>query len=58
MKDTELLEVLKILKESIYNFEKHKRALSEPIGEEFLIIGLSVKGSDNVSKVLNWIKEK
>jgi len=49
------LEVLDILKKSIYHKEQHKRVY-EPVGEPFFMIGISVKGEKNIEKVKGWVK--
>ena len=49
-------EILKILKDSIYNKEEHKRVMSEPIGEKFLMINISIKGDENIEKIKEWLK--
>lgn len=49
------LEILALLKENIYNREKHKRVMSEPIGEEFLLASFSIKGKYNIKKFEEWL---
>lgn len=49
------LEILSILKDSLYNKEKHKRVMSEPIGEEFLLANFSIKGKYNIKKFEDWL---
>ena len=49
-------EILKILKDSIYNKEEHKRVMSEPKGEKFLMINISIKGDENIEKIKEWLK--
>ena len=49
-------EILKILKESIYNKEEHKRVMSEPKGEKFLMINISIKGDEKIDKIKEWLK--
>ena len=51
------LKILDILKHSIYNAEKHKRNLSEPVGEPFILIGISVHGKDSCDLIENWLEE-
>ena len=49
------LEILSILKDSLYNKEKHKRVMSEPIGEDFLLANFSIKGKYNIKKFEDWL---
>ena len=49
-------EILKILKDSIYNKEEHKRVMSEPKGEKFLMINISVNGDEKIEKIKEWLK--
>lgn len=49
------LEILALFKESIHNREKHKRVLSEPIGEEFMNISCTIKGKYNIKKFEDWL---
>ena len=49
------LEVLDILKKSIFNKEHHKRVY-EPVGEPFFMINISVKGEKDIDKVKGWVK--
>ncbi len=49
-------EILKILKESIYNKEEHKRVMSKSKGEKFLMINISIKGDENIEKIKEWLK--
>lgn len=51
-------EILKILKDSVYNREVHKRVLSTPKGEKFMTIGLSVRGDENIAKVKEWLEHE
>lgn len=49
-------EILQILKESIYNKEEHKRVMSEPLGEKFLMVNISVKGDEKIEKIKEWLE--
>ena len=49
-------EILKILKGSIYNKEEHKRVMSEPKGEKFLMLNISIKGDEKIEKIKEWLK--
>lgn len=49
------LEVLDILKKSIFNKEHHKRVY-EPVGEPFFMINISVKEEKDIDKVKGWVK--
>ena len=53
----EKLEMLEILKQSIYNKEQHIRRLGEPKGESFMMLNASVTG-DNIQKVKVWLNDK
>ncbi len=50
-------EILKIIKDSIYNKEEHKRVMSEPLGEKFLMLNLSIRGEERIEKIKQWLKE-
>lgn len=50
------LEVLEILKKSIFNKEEHIRRMSEPKGEPFLMLNLHVNGEENIKKVKEILK--
>lgn len=52
------LECALLIKSSVYNKEKHKRVMSEPQGEEFLMINLSVKGKYNIKKIEDWLNNE
>ncbi len=52
------LECVSLIKSSVYNKEKHKRVMSEPQGEEFLMINLSVKGKYNIKKIEDWLNNE
>lgn len=52
------LEILALLKSSIYNREKHTRKLSEPVGEEFLLVNCSIKGKYNIKKFEDWLNNE
>ena len=50
------LEVLEIIKKSIFNKEEHKYVLTEKIkGQKFMLISLSIRG-DDIDKVKEWIE--
>ena len=51
------LQILEILKQSIYNKEEHIRRMSEPKGEPFLMLNLNVNGEENIQKVKEWLKQ-
>lgn len=51
------LEVLNILRSSIFNKEEHKYALTEKFkGQKFLLLSLTVRGDDNINKIKEWLK--
>ena len=53
MKD---LEILDIIKRSIYNRETHKYAMNEKLkGQKFMSIGLSIRGDDDINKIKEWL---
>ena len=52
------LEILSLLKSSIYNREKHTRKLSDPVGEEFLMVNCSIKGKYNIKKFEDWLNNE
>lgn len=51
------LEILEILKASIFNKEEHTRRMSEPLGDKFLMIGIHVNGDENIEKVKRWLDD-
>lgn len=54
---TELLEVLNILRSSIFNKEEHKYALTEKYkGQKFMLLSLTVHGDDNINKIKEWLQ--
>ena len=51
------LEVLEILKRSIFNKEIHKYTLDEKYkGQKFMIIGLIIREEDNINKINEWLE--
>lgn len=51
------LEVLEILKRSIFNKEEHKYVLTEKsIGLKFMLISLSIR-EDDIDQVKEWLEE-
>ena len=56
MKD---LEVLDIIKRSIYSKEIHKYVMNEKLkGQKFMSIGLSIRGDDDINKIKEWLKNE
>ena len=52
------LEVLDILKRSVFNKEEHKYVLSEKfIGLKFMLISLSIR-EDDIDKVKEWLENE
>ena len=52
------LEVLDILKKSIFNKEEHKYALTEKFkGQKFMLLSLSIRGDDDIAKVKEWLEK-
>ena len=53
------LEVLEILKKSIFNHEIHKYALDlRRKGQKFMIIAGCVRGDDDITKVKEWLENE
>lgn len=52
------LEVLDILKRSIFNKEEHKYAMTEKFKDQkFMLLNLSIRG-DDISKVKEWLENE
>ena len=50
------LETLDVIKKSIFNKEIHKYVLNEEVkGQEFMTIGLTIKG-DDINKIKEWLE--
>ena len=53
------LEVLEILKRSVFNKEIHKYALTEKFkGQKFILVSLSIRGDDDVAKIKEWLENE
>ena len=53
------LEVLEILKQSIFNHEIHKYALDlRRKGQKFMSIAGCVRGDNNIAKVKEWLENE
>ena len=51
------LEVLDILKKSIFHKEEHKYVLTEKFkGQKFMLLSLSIRGDDDIAKVKEWLE--
>ena len=51
------LEVLDILKRSIFHKEEHKYALTEKFkGQKFMLLSLSIRGDNEIDKVKEWLE--
>lgn len=51
------LEVLNIIKRSIFSKETHKYVLNEKFkGQKFMTIGLSIRGDTDINKVKEWLE--
>ena len=51
------LEILNIIKSSIYNEEIHKYTLDEKFkGQKFMIIGLIIREEDYINKINEWLE--
>ena len=50
------LEVLEILKQSIFNKEEHKYAMTEKLkGQKFMLLSLSIR-EDDIEQVKEWLE--
>ena len=50
------LEVLDIIKRSIFNKEAHKYVLNEKLkGQKFMTIGVSIRGDADINRVQEWL---
>ena len=50
------LEVLDIIKRSIYSKEIHKYVMNEKLkGQKFMSIGLSIRGDNDINKIKEWL---
>ena len=50
------LEILEIIKSSIYRKEEHKYIMDEKMkGEKFMILSIHIRGTDNVNKIKEWL---
>ena len=53
------LEVLDILKRSIFNKEEHKYVLTEKFkGQKFMLMSLSITGDNEIDKVKEWLENE
>lgn len=53
------LQVLDILKQSIFNKEEHKYVLTEKFrGQKFMLMSLSIRGDDDIAKVKEWLENE
>ena len=51
------LEVLDIIKRSIYSKEIHKYVMNEKLkGQKFMSIGLSIRGDNDINKIKEWLE--
>ena len=58
MNSQEAIELLNILRSSIFNKEEHKYVLTEKFkGQKFMLLSLSVRGDDNINKIKEWLKQ-
>ena len=57
MTNEEALEILDIIKRSIFSKETHKYVLNEKFkGQKFMTIGLSIRGDTDINKVKEWLE--
>ena len=53
------LEVLDIIKRSVYSKEIHKYVMNEKLkGQKFMSIGLSIRGDDDINKIKEWLENE
>lgn len=53
------LEVLDILKRSIFNKEEHKYVMNEKFkGKKFMLVSLSIRGDNEIDKVKEWLENE
>ena len=53
------LEVLNIIKKSIFNKEIHKYVMTEKFnGQKFMLLSLSIRGDDDIEKVKEWLENE
>ena len=53
------LEVLDIIKRSIFSKEIHKYVMNEKLkGQKFMSIGLSIRGDNDIDKVKDWLEDE
>lgn len=58
MTSQEAIEILNILRSSIFNKEEHKYYLTEKFkGQKFMLLSLSVRGDDNINKIKEWLHQ-
>lgn len=58
MTSQEAIEILNILRSSIFNKEEHKYYLTEKFkGQKFMLLSLSVRGDDYINKIKEWLKQ-
>lgn len=51
------LEILNIIKSSIYNKEIHKYKLSETLNDQrFMMIGVNIIGDDKINRIKEWLE--
>ena len=58
MTNEEALEILDIIKRSVYSKEIHKYVMNEKLkGQKFMSIGLSIRGDTDIDKIKRWLDE-
>ena len=51
------LDVLDLLKSSIYRCDIHKYVLKEELrGQNFMILSIHINGNENIDKIEEWMK--
>ena len=53
------LDVLELLKSSIYRYDIHKYVLNEELREQnLMILTIHIKGNENIDKIEEWMKNE
>ena len=53
------LDILELLKASIYRYDIHKYVLKEELrGQNFMILSIHINGNENIDKIEEWMKNE
>ena len=53
------LDILELLKSSIYRYDIHKYVLKEELrGQNFMILSIHINGNENIDKIEEWMKNE